>query len=222
MRAIARKLVSRLRQPNENFSGHYIGWRAKRVAAILEHYQPSFFFERSVLELGCGYGDIGGVFAKLGARVVCSDARESHLRVVRKHHPEIKTIRVDLESEWPFGSYDLIIHMGVLYHLSSFEKSLEKACRSSQFMVLETEVSDSDDPSFVMRTAERGYDQAVSGIGIRPTAEGIERVLASCGMKYQRISDARCNHGIHRYDWPVTNSKTWEHGLRRFWFVERG
>lgn len=221
MKAIRDLLFLGRHRKEKHFSGHYIGWRAKRLAAILSHYGPSFFFNKKVLEVGCGYGDIGAVFAQLGASVTCSDARRRYLDVVRERHPEINVVQANLDEEWPFEHQDLVVHMGVLYHLSHYIEPLQRVCRGCDFMVLETEVCDSDDPSFVVQTKEKGYDQAISGTGTRPSADAIERVLDSCGMKYERITDARCNFELHRYDWQVTNSGAWQHGLRRFWFVER-
>jgi len=221
-----RKLRARLKprpkdSHDEQFRGHYIEWRAKRLAAILNHYGPTFFLGKTLLELGCGHADIGAFFANLGAKVTCTDARPEHLVVVRRRHPGLKTITANLETEWPLGSYDIIIHMGVLYHLKNFTGSLEHACQNCRNLILETEVCDSDDPNFVLQTQEAGFDQAMSGIGSRPSAEAIEKVLRACGMSYERITDDRCNSHIHRYNWPVTNTKTWEHGLRRFWFAEK-
>jgi hypothetical protein len=33
------------------------------------------------------------------------------------------------------------------------------------------------------------------------------------------INDTIGNYGGHIYDWDVTNSKEWRHGLRRFWIA---
>jgi SAM-dependent methyltransferase len=203
------------------FQGHYVEWRAKRISAIIEHYGPSFFLGKKILEVGCGHGDIGATFSRLGAHVTCSDARAEHLAVINERFPDIQTVETDLDKHWPSGKYDLTIHMGVLYHLADFKSALERACRDSQRIVLETEVVDSDDPTLLISTNESGFDQAKNGIGVRPTAAAIEQVLESAGMTFTRIADSRCNSGFHVYDWPVQNTRTWRHGLRRFWFVER-
>lgn len=96
---ILKKILSRLHEapPNRTFIDHYFEWRAKRVAAILNHYNPSFFFGKSLLEVGCGYGDIGTVFSNLGAAVTCSDARAEHLSIIRERHSTGK-FRCRLES----------------------------------------------------------------------------------------------------------------------------
>jgi SAM-dependent methyltransferase len=220
---IAQKIVHKLgfSDPNLLFTGHYDEWRAKRIAAIIGHYGSSFFLKKTLLEVGCGYGDIGNVFSKLGAEVTCSEARPHHLKVIRRRYPEVSVVQADLDSEWPFKEFDIVIHMGVLYHLSSYIEPIKNACRSCRHMILETEVSDSDDPTYAPLVKEGGFDQALNGTGIRPSADAIEAVLRDCGMRYERVTDDRCNSGIHRYDWPVTNSKTWVSGLRRFWFVEK-
>jgi trans-aconitate methyltransferase len=205
----------------QQFQGHYIEWRAKRLAAIIDYYKPGFFLGKTVLEVGCGHGDIGGTLARLGATVTCSDARAEHLAVAKVRFPDIKTVIADLDREWPSGVYDLTIHMGVLYHIRDYRSALRRACENCHKMVLETEVADSDDPSYELSTAEYGFDQAMNGVGVRPSATGIESVLKDCGLTYTRISDSRCNSGYHEYDWSVTNSGQWRHGLRRFWFAEK-
>lgn len=215
------RLLPRRPTAEPPFQGHYVEWRAKRLAAIIHHYGPSFFLGKTLLEVGCGHGDIGATLSRLGAVVTCSDARAEHLAKVKARFPDVATVVADLDCEWPEGIYDLTIHMGVLYHLADYTAALRRACANSQRMVLETEVADSDDPFFVISTNEYGYDQAKNRVGVRPSAAAVERVLGECGMSFTRITDARCNSGMHAYDWPVTNTGTWKHGLRRFWFVEK-
>jgi hypothetical protein len=131
-------------------------------------------------------------------------------------------VRYDAEQPWPFSErFDLVLHLGLLYHVDNWQAALAGALSSTDELVLETEVCDSDDPAMIVKTIETGYDQSLSGVGTRPSAPCIEQVMASLGCRFDRVMDDRCNANIHRYDWPVTNSGTWEHGLRRFWFVSR-
>lgn len=202
------------------FNMHYVDWRQRRIDAILQHYGDAFFAGRTLLELGCGYGDIGAAFAERGARVTCCDAREEHLEVLSRRYPHLTPVRADLNTEWPFGSFDIILHLGVLYHLEPTHLSLRHACRSASHLVLETEVCDSNG-DLVFGTSEQGYDQAVDGNGCRPSAPRVERFLREEGMTYERIADDRCNAGMHVYDWPVRNTGDFTHGQRRFWFARR-
>jgi SAM-dependent methyltransferase len=225
MMNVLRALIARFRRRPmavEEFAGHYVEWRDRRIAAIVEHYGRDFFAGKSVLELGCGFGEIGLRFRDLGARVVFSDGRAEHLETIRAKFPEVETVVADLESEWPFeGRFDLIIHMGVLYHLKNYEHSLRAACANCEHLVLETEVCDSDDPETELFVNEEGYDQALSHVGSRPSAPRVERILDECQMIHSRVRDARCNAGYHTYDWLVGNTMSWRHGQRRLWFCCR-
>lgn len=205
----------------KRFAEHYIEWRQQRIAAIRQHYGDSFFAGKSLLELGCGYGDIGAVFAGLGAQVTCCDARLEHLDIVAKRWPHLGTVQADLNHEWPFDHYDVIFHLGVLYHLEPTHESLRRSCRSATHLVVESEVCDSTSPELVINTPENGYDQAVDGAGCRPSAARIERVFADEGMVFERVTDARCNSGIHTYDWPVRDTGRYQDGQRRFWFARK-
>ncbi|MCI8285826.1 MAG: class I SAM-dependent methyltransferase [Firmicutes bacterium] len=221
------KLEQYLKPQNERFTDHYEYWRAKRITAIVEHFGEGWFKGKKILELGCGYGDIGYVFMSLGAEVIFAEGRAENCDYLRRRFPNNQVYCMNCENEWPFAEdihFDLVLHMGLLYHLDSIWFVLDKACLCSDYMVLETEVSDSNDENYILKIDENieGWDQSLIGHGSRPSANYIEKHLESIGWKYERVTDSRCNAHFHIYDWEVENSGTWRDGLRRFWFCKKG
>ncbi len=114
--------------------------------------------------------------------------------------------------------------MGLLYHLDNIWFTLDKCFQQSDHIVLETEVMDSDDPNDILKIDENpeGFDQSLIGHGSRPSAAYIEKHIKENKWKYEMVNDSRCNASFHNYDWEIKNTKTWRHGLRRFWFCEKG
>jgi len=87
------------------FVDHYPEWRRKRIAAIRDHYAPGFFHDKSLLEVGCGFGDIGAPFVDLGARVTCSDGRPGHVAEVTRRYSEVCAVVADLDKPWAFREF---------------------------------------------------------------------------------------------------------------------
>lgn len=220
-------IISFLEPQRDHFSGHYEFWRIKRIKAIVEHYGENWFKGKKILELGCGYGDIGLVFRSLGSEVVFSEGRSENVEYLRRKFPQNRIYLMNCENEWPFSKdehFDLILHMGLLYHLDNIFFALDHCLECSDNIVLETEVSDSDDENYILKIDESkdGYDQSLIGHGSRPSAEYIEKHIKQYGKwNFERITDSRCNASFHRYDWSVNNTGKWENGLRRFWFLKR-
>lgn len=219
-------LANKLRERRAiKFGDGYVDWRARRQMAIVDHYGAHFFYKTTFLELGAGYGDTGAFFSGLGALVTCVEGRSEHTRVIQERHPHIRSITCDLSKSWPTGleRHDIIMHMGVLYHLDNPEENLRSACRVCNHLILETVVCDSDDPDKVLFPKELSYcyDQAVGAHGSRPSPAFIERVLEFSGMRFQRITDARCNSGDHVYDWTPRNTGQSLNGHRAMWFAEK-
>lgn len=199
------------------FSDHYINWRISRLNGVKKYISPEYFKSKTLLELGCGYADVGNMFYELGAIVTSSDVRKEHLAIVDKRYPHIKTLLIDGDNDTIKDKYDIIVHWGLLYHLKEIEAHLEIVSQKCDILLLETEVSDSDDNQFYIRTNENGSDQAFNLNGIRPSQSYVEDVLEKNGFQFKLIKDPILNSGFHSYDWNITNSKNWRHGLRRFW-----
>jgi hypothetical protein len=184
---------------------------------ISKYITPGFFKSKTLLELGCGHAHIGNKFHELGAIVTSTDVRDEHLKNVNQMYPHIKTYVLDADKDDIPDGYNVILHWGVLYHLEEIETHLEKIAQKCDVLLLETEVSDSDDSTFYISTNEDGYDQAFNGIGIRPSPSYVEKVLEKNGFKFKLIEDPILNTGYHMYDLEIKNTKTWASGWRKFW-----
>ena len=208
------------------FDGHYHEWRARRVRKAVKIIGRQRLARLQVLELGCGYGEIGVALWQLGAKVTFSDARQEHLDELMLRYPGIarekRVLLIDQETHWSAGRrFDLVVHFGLLYHLRNWRLSLDRCLAHTDAILLETEVVDSEDPSLEVPVPEDGYDQAFSGLGTRPSAPAIEAHLRRRGWHFLRFDDADLNAAFHRYDWAVRNTGEHPHGLRRFWLVCR-
>ena len=199
------------------FNGHYNEWNNSRMNGIAKYITPDFFKSKTLLELGCGHAHIGNKFHELGAIVTSTDVRYEHLQIVNKKYPHIKTHLLDADKDVIPDGYDVILHWGVLYHLAEIETHLSRIAQKCNVLLLETEVSDSDDSTFYITTRETGYDQAFNGLGIRPSPLYVEKVLEQNGFQFKLVKDPILNTGYHTYDWDIKNTNTWVCGLRRFW-----
>ena len=208
---------------HDKFTGHYELWRLRRINCIVNHYGDDWFKGKNILELGAGYGDIGYFFSTLGAEVTFVEGRREHCDIIRRRYPQSKVYEMNCENEWAFSEnvhFDLVLHMGLLYHLDNFLFVLDHCLKCADNLVLETEVCDSDDENFILKIQEnaQGWDQSLIGAGTRPSAGYIEEHLRKMGWSYERVNDTSCNASFHKYDWNVTNTMTWQNGMRRLWF----
>lgn len=199
------------------FQSHYTNWIQSRMNCIRKYIPVNYFQSKTILELGGGHGHIGNEFFKMNAHVTTSDAREEHIAVAKSTYPHLNTILIDGDNIQIPEKYDIIVHWGLLYHLKEIEHHIQYIAEKCNVLLLETEVSDSENDSFFIKTNECGYDQAFNSIGIRPSPSYVEKILSKNGFQYVCILDSILNSDFHTYDWKIENTHTWRHGLRRFW-----
>ena len=207
------------------FDGKYLEWNQRRIKCIIDYYGHKFMYMKKLLDLGCGQADISGAMYRLGADVTAVDARQEHLAIASKKFQGIKTVKADIERGWPFANqkFDIVLDLALLCHIRDFEGHLASVCASTNILVLETAVCDSDDPNKVIIIDESKaiYDNSVNGVGCRPSAEAIEKVLSDCGMTFVRMDNARLNAGSFIYDWQVQNTGDTSINRRRLWFCNK-
>ena len=207
----------------ERFGDHYNTWRQTRIQKVESLFGKEFFKNKTMLELGCGYGDIGMHFDGLGAKVTFAEGRQEHIDVFKKRYPDKEIIQLNQEFPWDLErKFDIVIHWGVLYHLNNWQQDLLSLSRHTNLIFLETEVCDSDneDIDLKLEPSDR-YDQEMGSCASRPSANNVEKNLKQLGYKYTRYDDKDLNSGFHEYDWEVKNTDTWHYGLRRFWVVKK-
>jgi hypothetical protein len=206
------------------FDDHYIDWRFKRIQAIEKYFTKEFFKNKTLIELGAGYGDIGYHFSTLGSKVTCIEGRIDNIKYIQETYKNIDTIHKDLDIEkFEIENVDIIINMGLLYHLKDPIYLLHKSCKYCNYMIIETEVVDSYNPSKIIYWIDKkeGYDQSLHEVGTRISVGMVESILTENNFKFERLEDDSCNSGPHYYDWPIRNSGEWESGQRKLWFCEK-
>ena len=216
-------LKLRLLPENFYFEDHYASWNTNRYLEIMKVLGGGDVSTLSFLEISAGYANLGRYFLELGCDVTCTDGRAEYVQHMQTQYPSIKAKTLNLEEVYPLlTKFNVVIHFGVLYHLSDPLKHLDNFLSVQKFdhLFLETEVSNYSDPNFVLKIREEGYDQALNGLGGRPTSAGIERILSKHNLEFRRIDSAGLNSPPHTYDWIESETlETYRIGMRRFWHI---
>ena len=163
---------------------------------------------KNVLELGCfeGIHTIGLVNA--GAKVTAIDARPSNVAktLVRCAYHGVfpKVYEFDVENlNSQFGSYDLIFHCGVLYHLQNPIEHLLRLKGVANYIFLDTHISTEEKSHAVMYEGieyfgclvdEGGWSDPFSGVGNKSlwlTKESLMKALNNSGYLNFIFSEVR-------------------------------
>jgi SAM-dependent methyltransferase len=103
-----------------------------------------------VLDIGCADGDLSFFLESLGFRVTAIDYPDTNhngmrgIRALKKalqSNIEILTADIDSRFQLPEGPYDLVIVLGILYHLKNPYYLLELLARHARFCLLSTRVA---------------------------------------------------------------------------------
>jgi SAM-dependent methyltransferase len=145
------------------------------------------FAGRRVLDVGAGVGHFARLYSSLGASVVAVEGRADNVATLRDRYPEVTAHvgdvqQMDLAS---LGAFDVVHCFGLLYHLDSPVAALrrmEAAC--GDVLLLETMVCDATAPVMVLADETMAVNQALAGLGCRPSPSFIALALNRVGFSY--------------------------------------
>ena len=195
----------------------YDEWSKKRSKKIISILGKNWFRRKSILELGSCYGDIGIELLKLGSNVTFSDVREENLSEIRNKlltvgfEPTIENINqnnfYNLNKK-----FDLVLHLGVLYHIENWQQDLKCALSHTNMMILESSVYPE------VKELEYNFSHPKYGAyGCKEpylTQESIEEELKNLGCKFIRFDDPSLNcdwNWIHNSTGMLRNIYDWNH-----------
>jgi len=225
----------------------YEEWYKKRVQKIINIFGRDWFAGKNILELGAGHGNIGIELYKIGAEVTFADLRKENLDIIENTFkqwnlsPEL--IQLNQEEKYDLGKkFDLVLHLGVQYHIENWKQDLECALNHSNLMLLETTVSHAILPDKQVKKPSDAPTRKYTGVNEiwnLICQESIEAQLVKNNTKFIRFDNAELNTDVshhskeltkHIYDWNYNNSGKWYNStfvnnkkvdvhLRRFWLV---
>jgi 2-polyprenyl-3-methyl-5-hydroxy-6-metoxy-1,4-benzoquinol methylase len=137
---------------------------------------------KQILEVGAGIGLHTPFFLERGCEVLVTDGNAENVGEIRRRLPNVPSALLDLEQDGPInhlGVFDIVYCYGLLYHLRNPEVAIAKlasVCRGQ--LLLETVVGLGHYPEVQLIRDFASNNQAVSGIGCRPTRSWIMQTLA--------------------------------------------
>jgi hypothetical protein len=158
---------------------------------------------RTVLQVGAGIGDHAEFFIDRGCTVTVTEGRADNLEVLRKLRPELRAFRLDLDDPDPAFTerFEVVFCYGALYHLARPAQAIAyMADRCTEFLLVESCVSMGAEPSLPQVAELAMPDQALAGIGSRPTRSWIRRELER-HFEFVYLSVAQPAHPQFPTDW---------------------
>lgn len=181
-----------------------------------------------VIEVGAGLGHIGDVLAQLGFDVTSTDGRAEYVERMRARGRKSFLLDLDRDGVDAAGDFDIVLAFGVLYHLADPARFIHGCGVRARVLLLETAVCDEREPvCHPWREASgwRGKDQALRGLGCRPSPAWVEDRCRAAGFGAVRdISNPIANWVIGRFDWEARGTGEWRRAgvnLRKMWVCEK-
>jgi SAM-dependent methyltransferase len=159
---------------------------------------------KRVLDAGCGVGHFASFYLSKGCTVVGVDGRQENIDALRARFPQVDARVGDVQhmSLRILGPFDVVHCFGLLYHLDSpvaALRNLHAVCR--ELLILETMVCDSSRPLAVLADETKTVNQALEGLGTRPSPSFVSLALNRVGFRYVYGTTQPPRHPDFLFSW---------------------
>ena len=159
---------------------------------------------KRVLDVGAGVGHFARMYADCGARVVAIEGRADNVRLLQERHPDVEAHVGDIQdaSVDGLGRFDVVHCFGLLYHLDSpvaALRRLERVC--DDVLLLETMICDAADALAVLVDESRSVNQALAGLGCRPSPSFLALALNRVGFRFVYGAATPPAHPDFQFEW---------------------
>ena len=160
--------------------------RQRLLRQILPDLKRQLVLE-TALDVGCGVGYFSQLLTDIGLRVVGCDGRRENVEEAQRRLPEIKFDVVNVEdlAMRQLGSFDLVLCVGLLYHLENpFAAVRNFAALTTKVLLIESVVIPGHQPISWLRDEDHSEDQGANFVAFYPTESCIIRMCYSAGFTF--------------------------------------
>ncbi len=147
---------------------------------------PIDWAARRVVDLGCGIGLFARFFLERGADYTGLEGRAENIAAARLAVPEATFLQADardVDLAAVTDVPDVALAFGLLYHLDEPLAFLKNIGRSAaELLILETMISDFGEPVVLRYPEPSDANQALDGVGCRPSIPWLVETLRSVGF----------------------------------------
>ena len=160
--------------------------------------------------MGAGVGLHTPFFLDRGCQVLVTDGNPENVDEIRRRVPNVQSALLDLEQDGAIdylGAFDIVYCYGLLYHLRNPEAAVAKlaaVCRGQ--LLLETVVGLGRYPEVQLIRDFVSNNQAVSGIGCRPTRPWIMQTLTRY-FGYAYVTRTQPDYPDFTPDWIIPETR---------------
>lgn len=153
--------------------------------------------------MGGGPGHLAQYFVQAGCAVVSTDARQENVQRARELYPYLTVRVLDIEGAgFAANEVYVVFCYGLLYHVENPLLVLRRLeALTGDLLLLETVVCDSKLPVVRIDDETTSFNQALHGIGSRPSPSFVALGLSRAGFAHVYAPLVPPNHDDYQFEW---------------------
>lgn len=139
----------------------------------------------SALDVGCGYGYFSKWLRGQGLAVTAIDGRPANVAEASRRYPDIefKTFDIEDPSVTSLGPFDLVLCVGLLYHLENPFRAVRNLCALTRlYLVIETQIAPHGSPIALLCEEGVAINQSLAYMACVPSKSCLVKMLYKAGF----------------------------------------
>src|SRR5712692_387089 len=173
---------------------HYVALSSKEtpwLSRLIEQIKQTGMTLTNAIDVGCGPGHFSRVLHEAGINVLGVDGRASNVEAARIANPQIPFHEANVEDDviLTLGTFDLVLCLGLLYHLENTFLAIRNLCRITNGVLIgESRIAPSRKAILMLYEEGTTEDQGLNYIALVPSEACLVKMLYTAGFEFVYLS----------------------------------